>query len=57
MIGCMCGDCKYPENINSVITICKNENSLNYGKIINLAWDDCDDGEVDMGESEDTNES
>ncbi len=54
MIGCMCGDCKYPENINSVITICKNENSLNYGKIINLAWDDCDDGEVDMGESEDT---
>ena len=53
-MSCMCADCKHPENINSVITLCRNEDSLNYGKIISLAWDGCDDGEVDMGESEDT---
>lgn len=51
-MGCMCADCKYAENPNSVLTICKCEISARYKQVISLAWDDCDCGEVDMEESE-----
>ena len=55
-MGCMCMDCKYREivtdnhdNLHGICVCAESENFLT-----KVFWEDCDFGEVDMEESEDT---
>lgn len=57
-MGCMCADCKHNDivrdNHDNLHTICTCAESKNFLKKVSVFWDECDSGEVETEESEDT---
>ena len=54
--GCMCMECEYLEvvidNYNQTHSICVCRESDNFLKTVDLAWENCDFGEVETADDE-----